>query len=341
MTITEAKNKVLAVAISNLGYHEVGDNGTKFTEGDWDNKFYGWELYGQPWCDVYADYCYCAPFGIDLGKKLTYQTNGGSALCRTSAQYYKNNNAWFNYPEVGDQVFFYYGGDINHTGIVETVSGNGTNWSYFTTIEGNSADMVARRTYYYGNNAVAGFGRPNWKIVSDNSQDEPITQPPVSPPEIPQQILLRFGMQNSEDVKKVQEDLKTLGYDIGKWGADGDFGYDTLKAVKKFQKDHGLEIDGIVGDQTRAAIKKALESQTEQPIIPTQPTTPISVKVGDKVKVKEGSTYYNSNIKVPQFVLNDTWIVFQVSGERVVINKNTNGTSMIMSPISIKNLIKI
>jgi hypothetical protein len=46
MTITEAKNKVLAVAISNLGYHEVGDNGTKFTEGDWDNKFYGWELYG-------------------------------------------------------------------------------------------------------------------------------------------------------------------------------------------------------------------------------------------------------------------------------------------------------
>jgi hypothetical protein len=85
MTINEAKQKVITVAVSNLNYHEVGNNHTKFTEGSWDNQFYGWELDGQPWCDVHADYCYCKPFGIEKGKQLTYQTAGGSALCRASA----------------------------------------------------------------------------------------------------------------------------------------------------------------------------------------------------------------------------------------------------------------
>ncbi|MBQ2177391.1 MAG: hypothetical protein II453_20855 [Alphaproteobacteria bacterium] len=46
MTVNEAKQKVIAVAVNNLGYHEVGDNRTKFAEGTWDNQFYGWELNG-------------------------------------------------------------------------------------------------------------------------------------------------------------------------------------------------------------------------------------------------------------------------------------------------------
>lgn len=203
MTVNEAKQKVIAVAVNNLGYHEVGDNRTKFAEGTWDNQFYGWELNGQPWCDVFADYCYCEPFGIAKGKTLTYQTGGGSALCSASAQYYKNNGAWFNYPEPGDQIFFYYGGAINHTGIVESVQGSCANWTSCTTIEGNSSDMVARRTYYRGNSAVAGFGRPNWKIVadgngtSDSSSSADVT--PIPTP-IPTMVVTRYG-ERSDAVK--------------------------------------------------------------------------------------------------------------------------------------------
>ena len=57
-------------------------------------------------------------------------------------------------------------------------------------------------------------------------------------------------------VKACQEILDRLGYDLGPWGIDGDFGKDTLAAVKAFQKDHGLEADGIVGKMTWGELMK-------------------------------------------------------------------------------------
>lgn len=44
--------------------------------------------------------------------------------------------------------------------------------------------------------------------------------------------------------------LVSKGYDVGKSGIDKSFGGDTLEAVKKFQKDNGLKVDGIVGVNT-------------------------------------------------------------------------------------------
>lgn len=59
-----------------------------------------------------------------------------------------------------------------------------------------------------------------------------------------------------EEVKTVQRLLKSMGYDIGKYGADGKFGNDTLTAVKKFQSDNQLTVDGIVGKNTWNALLK-------------------------------------------------------------------------------------
>lgn len=56
--------------------------------------------------------------------------------------------------------------------------------------------------------------------------------------------------QQSEDVRKVQQRLIDLGYSCGKWGADSIFGNGTFEAVRKFQKDKGLSVDGIVGIRT-------------------------------------------------------------------------------------------
>lgn len=55
-------------------------------------------------------------------------------------------------------------------------------------------------------------------------------------------------------VEQLQEMLIAQGYSCGKWGADGDFGNDTLQAVKSYQRDHGLEVDGEVGPITWAAL---------------------------------------------------------------------------------------
>ena len=64
---------------------------------------------------------------------------------------------------------------------------------------------------------------------------------------------LRNGMEG-EDVKELQAMLIQLGYDLGKWGADGDFGDMTEMAVREFQKSNRLDIDGVVGKKTYAAL---------------------------------------------------------------------------------------
>ena len=53
-----------------------------------------------------------------------------------------------------------------------------------------------------------------------------------------------------ETVKALQTLLIGYGYSCGSWGADGDFGNGTDKAVKAYQKAKGLEVDGIVGTNT-------------------------------------------------------------------------------------------
>ena len=65
--------------------------------------------------------------------------------------------------------------------------------------------------------------------------------------------VLRKG-NKGEVVKRLQEMLLQLGYDLGPCGADGDFGKCTEAAVKRFQRDRGLEADGICGPKTYAAL---------------------------------------------------------------------------------------
>ena len=54
-----------------------------------------------------------------------------------------------------------------------------------------------------------------------------------------------------DTIKAIQQDLKALGYKVS---TDGVFGKETEAAVKKFQKDNGLQVDGKVGNQTLTEI---------------------------------------------------------------------------------------
>ena len=54
------------------------------------------------------------------------------------------------------------------------------------------------------------------------------------------------------DVYALQSALKERGYDPGQ--LDGIYGKKTARAVRRFQKDHGLTIDGIAAKQTQEAL---------------------------------------------------------------------------------------
>ena len=85
--------------------------------------------------------------------------------------------------------------------------------------------------------------------------------------------IMRVGDNNS-DVKKLQQALKILGYYSGK--IDGVYGSGTTAAVKSYQKDHGLEVDGSAGQLTVKSIfgscnSKSLTTQ-ESPTASTKKT---------------------------------------------------------------------
>ena len=69
--------------------------------------------------------------------------------------------------------------------------------------------------------------------------------------------VLKNGCEGN-DVKEMQSGLIRLGYDLGRWGADGDFGDQTEMAVKQFQSDHGLTVNGMFDEKCVAALDAAL-----------------------------------------------------------------------------------
>ena len=68
---------------------------------------------------------------------------------------------------------------------------------------------------------------------------------------------------------------------------------------------------------------------------PARPATKIGE--GDTVSLCNGARYYNGT-EVPNWIIRKHWIVKQVSGERVVIDKSTDGKNSICSPVHAKYL---
>ena len=93
-------------------------------------------------------------------------------------------------------------------------------------------------------------------IPGQDKPSDPISAPTPSEgaPAVQYETLRRKSKGDS--VRYMQELLIKAGESLPKFGADGDFGNETLTAVKHFQTTHGLEADGIVGKLTWAELVK-------------------------------------------------------------------------------------
>ena len=262
MTKTEAVQKLIAVARAEIGYREGANNYNKYAEDPRITELYGWDVQNQPWCCTFVSWCFLQAFG-DIGGPMTY---GGSAACANQAALYRAKQAFKPTPEAGDQIFFYSGGGINHTGIVVEV-----NAGAIRTVEGNYSDSVSLCTYTIGNSKIAGYGRPNWDllledrekpwIVVENGQtvnssewkqdEDPTLQEAAGKPVTVQAKenhdwkppLLKYDPDNYfEAAKAMQALLNVHGFDSGK--ADGYFGPKTVAAVNRAKRFYVLECDG-------------------------------------------------------------------------------------------------
>ena len=119
-----------------------------------------------------------------------------------------------------------------------------------------------------------------------------------------------------------------LGYDVGSYGVDGDFGNDTYDAVVKFQEDHNLLKDGEVGPNTYEAITNALLKLTaakpdgDQTVVigtpePAKTEERTYLQIGDVVEFSGDICYIS--------YANDIMSTKCKPGRALITNVNKNG----------------
>ena len=86
-------------------------------------------------------------------------------------------------------------------------------------------------------------------------------------------------------------------------------------------------MDDLANEVTKR-LGGAVATKPEEKEEPKVEPATTSIKEGDVVKIKSGATYYSGKA-VPTWVRNKQWIVKEVSGNRVVIDKSTDGKNSI------------
>lgn len=88
---------------------------------------------------------------------------------------------------------------------------------------------------------------------------------------MPTLSMLRNGSRGP-DVLRLQQSLAALQYPVG--APDGIFGPNTEAAVRAFQRDRSLTVDGIVGAQTWSALESARSGPAPRPAPTPAPAPP-------------------------------------------------------------------
>lgn len=89
----------------------------------------------------------------------------------------------------------------------------------------------------------------NRRLGSPDPDPQPTPPAPEPEPEPIDWPDISVG-DDGDVVTVIQGALLLNNYELPIYGADGDFGSETEKAVMAYQKDHDLDVDGVVGEET-------------------------------------------------------------------------------------------
>ena len=281
-----ALQKIINIELEEIGYIEKASNANldsetankglnNYTKYSRDINALGLKGYqGSAWCCTHQFWVEVQAVGLEQALKNWHMTKSSYVgyNCFSTYNKFKAAGKISSKPKLGCLVVFTF----SHIGRVIGINGN-----TITVVEGNTSaatydrngGMVAKKTYRYNDSKIKGYCIIDYDGVAATSS------------------YLKKGSRGS-DVKELQQNLNKLGYNCGI--ADGIWGTKTENAVRKFQKDNKLEVDGIVGGATQAKIKECInalnKSTTSKPITSTSST---SVKYN--ANVLKGQKWLNTN----------------------------------------------
>ena len=289
---------IAAIALSQVGYHE-GPKGVFSGYGSGSGNYseynrYAYHLDNAAWCGSFIAWC-AALAGIPttiLPKtaaakpdywKMVGKTKLEGATAKTPEGLVINGGSYI--PRVGDLAFFGSKSTGNaeknycsHIGLIVDVevvyTGSTVTRIIVKTAEGNYSDKVTLKTYTFDANNRNGhaynavylntFGVPNYraKIYGDVNNGHASLDIGAYGGSY-----LRKGDPISNDIRKLQMGLNMVALLDKESGlstvtVDGDFGDGTLAAVKKFQYEHDLDVDGVVGKDTWMTLRAAVTALT-------------------------------------------------------------------------------
>lgn len=176
----------------------------------------------------------------------------------------------------GAAVFIHNGSYVSHVGyLVSPVDADRPAGDWL---------VVEARGVMYGvvTTRLSARGWNRWGLM-DKYFDYAAT--PDVPSPLPGMRLLKRGC-TGEDVRRLQTSLLELGYDLPKYGADGQYGQETESAVRQLQRASGVKVDGVYGEESHAALMALLADADAD----DEPAAPAP----GKVRITGGTVYVRS-----------------------------------------------
>lgn len=230
---------MIAEARKHLGYHETGENDTRFNR--WLGPIGGYPHggYGYPWCQAFVSFCLWHSDNADTGPR--------TAGCESAVSWFKQHGRYSSTPHVGDLVYYGPNGGT-HVELVVGVSGDN-----IQTIGGNTSGSIDGKTFFNGDGVyqktvkrssrIDGYGHPLYGAGAA------APGPKRGGASTATGGAAVKAMTSVRSIRQQQEAVNDLGYSP-KLEVDGEWGPKTEAGVRWLQKKIGTGVDGQWGNET-------------------------------------------------------------------------------------------